>query len=58
MIVFTSEVDQSDLTAECWEVQLRGREACEKCEFLNTSECGGPNIVRTGKNSKGREVPL
>jgi len=34
----------SDLTTECWEIQIKGLEACKKCEFLHTKDCGGKRI--------------
>lgn len=58
MIVFTKEIDQSDLTAECWDIQIRGIEACQECEFLNTDECGWKSIIKKLTNNKGVEVPI
>lgn len=58
MIVYTSEIDQSDLTNECWLVQFEGVSACEDCDVKGTPECGGANIILTGKNAKGKVVPL
>ena len=37
-------IKQSDLTSECWLIQMWGIEACDTCEFLNTKECGGREI--------------
>jgi len=51
-------IPQSELTAECWLVQMAGLERCETCEFAGTDECGGLDIRTTGKNQKGFEVPL
>lgn len=51
-------VRQSDLTGECWSVQVWGKEKCKTCEFRNTEDCGGKNILKTGKNEKGITVPL
>ena len=37
-------INQSDLTSECWGIQMWGIEKCDTCEFLNTDECGGQEI--------------
>lgn len=37
-------IRQSDLTSECWTIQMWGIEACKDCEALNTKECGGARI--------------
>lgn len=58
MIIFNKEVDQSDLTSECWDIQLRGIEACKTCEFLNTPSCGGKQIIKKLTNNKGVPVPI
>jgi hypothetical protein len=49
---------QANLTSECWEVQFLGLEACERCEFRGKRECGGKQIRKTGKNTKGIAVPI
>lgn len=51
-------IPQNQMTSECWMVQMHGLEECEKCELKDTNECGGENIRKTGKNSKGHPVPL
>jgi len=48
----------SQITEECWSIQFKGKEACLGCEFRNTDECGGKNIIKTGKNKKGFPIPL
>ena len=58
MIVFTETIDQSDLSSECWDIQIRGPSTCKTCDLKDTSACGGRHIRETGKNSKGRTVPL
>ena len=35
---------QSDLTSDCWIIQIWGIEYCKDCEVLNTDECGGQKI--------------
>jgi len=55
---FAGRFKQSDLSGECWAVQFQGKEACKKCEFRGTKECGGKNIIKTGKTTKGKSVPL
>jgi len=37
-------VKQSDLTSECFSIQVWGIGSCETCEALNTDECGGQEI--------------
>ena len=44
-ILKTKTMEQSDLTSDCWSIQMWGLEACQTCEFLNTSGCGGQNIL-------------
>ena len=51
-------ISQSDLTSECWAVQIWGLDICENCPVKDTEECGGPNIRKTGKNAKGHKVPV
>jgi len=51
-------IPQSELTAECWLVQMSGLDRCKLCEFVDTEECGGADIRKTGKNEKGYKVPL
>jgi len=43
-IISTKEINQDNLTSECWLIQFNGLKACDTCEYLNTSECGGINI--------------
>ena len=52
------QVQQSEMTAECWGVQVWGLKHCDTCEFHNIEDCGGQNIIKTGKNEKGFQVPL
>jgi hypothetical protein len=37
-------VRQSDLTSDCWLIQIWGLGACKDCEFADTGECGGQEI--------------
>ena len=39
-------VNQSELTSECWMIQFQGIEACKRCEFKDTSDCGGKDILK------------
>jgi len=43
----TKTINQSQLTSDCWNIQFWGIKACKKCEFLNTSECGGKRIRKS-----------
>jgi len=54
----TKIINQKKLSAECWHVQVWGKEACKECQYRNTKECGGRQILSTGKNDKGHAVPL
>lgn len=54
----TRSVSASELTEECWTVQMIGLNACETCEWLETKDCGGKQIRKSGKNSKGHKVPI
>ena len=58
MIKHNKSINQNDLSSECWSVQFWGLTHCEKCNYKDTPDCGGENIVETGKNSKGCDVPL
>ena len=40
-VVESRQVDQSQLTADCWLVQFRGLQACVDCDAFNTKGCGG-----------------
>jgi hypothetical protein len=51
-------IPQSELSAECWLVQMSGLDRCDKCEFAGSDECGGSEIRKTGKNELGFKVPL
>ena len=35
---------QSDLTSDCWFIQMWGITMCDKCEVVDTDECGGQAI--------------
>lgn len=37
-------IRQSELTSECWLIQMWGIDKCETREALNTPECGGKRI--------------
>lgn len=56
--VSVRSIPQAKLSAECWLVQFSGLDRCDICEFVDTDECGGPEIRKTGKNEKGFAVPL
>lgn len=52
-LVRTKKVYQSDLTSDCWPVQVWGLAYCSgfgdyegMCEYLATDECGGHNVRR------------
>jgi hypothetical protein len=40
----TKIIKQSELTSECFVIQMWGIESCDSCEYLNTDECGGQEI--------------
>ena len=54
--MITKTIKQSDITAECWSVQFLGSNYCQHCEFYNKNTCGGKDILKTGKNSKGIRI--
>jgi hypothetical protein len=39
-------VMQSDLSSDCWTIQIWGLTRCRECEYLATEECGGYRIRR------------
>jgi len=51
-------IHQVNLTSECWSVQSWGLEYCEACEYKDSKDCGGQEILRTSKNSFGKNVPV
>jgi len=48
-------IKQGDLSSECLIVQMFGTSSCASCEYKNR-DCGGKEIRKTGKNSKGLDV--
>lgn len=60
MTVTESRVfEQTDLSSECFHVQMQGLKACGGCELRDTDDCGGEQIRETGGwNERGKKVPL
>jgi len=52
----TKVIRQKDLSAECWLVQFSGTDYCNFCEYKDTKDCGGKNILKTGKNENGKVI--
>lgn len=52
------QIRQGNLTGECWPAQIWGTDYCENCEFKDTPDCGGQEIRKIGRNSKGHIVPV
>ena len=48
----TKIVKQSELTADCFLIQMFGLESCETCEVKDTDECGGGGTLKKLKNEK------
>lgn len=42
--------------SECLRVQMDGTQVCEVCDLFGTKNCGGKNILKTGKNNKGYKI--
>lgn len=42
----SKEISSSNITSDCWPIQFYGLDACKKCEYKNTKECGGKNIIK------------
>jgi hypothetical protein len=51
-----TNIDNAMLSSECWSVQFRGFKACKGCDFKGKRDCGGKNIIKTGKNANGCKV--
>ncbi len=51
-------ISQKMLSAECWLIQVWGLDACQDCDYQKTRDCGGKQILKTGKNILGNEIPL
>ena len=49
-------IKQSELTSECWLIQIWGLSACKTCEVKDTEECGGKairkDLLESGKHGK------
>lgn len=54
----TKLIRQSDLTGECWPIQVWGPERCVNCDYKGTPNCGGRRILETGVNANNKKVPL
>jgi len=53
------EFEQTDISSECFHVQMQGLKACDGCELRDTEDCGGVEIRMSGGwNEKGKKVPL
>ena len=45
MKLFVSKtVNQAQMTADCWNIQIWGLSACERCGLQGADECGGKEI--------------
>ena len=51
-------VNQAKMSLECLFIQVWGIDYCKTCEYRDTLDCGGKNILKTGKNEKGFVVPI
>ena len=40
------QINQSELTSDCWLIQINGLSECDKCSVRNTDECGGGNTLK------------
>lgn len=40
----TKDVTIKSLTNDCWDIQINGISACDRCKLLNGPECGGKRI--------------
>ena len=58
----THTIQQSELTSDCWLIQIQGVEACTSCEVKDTDECGGKEILKQVKAgtypSEGKGKPI
>ena len=43
-------IEQNELTSDCWLIQINGLDACINCEFKDTDECGGKEIIKQLQN--------
>lgn len=58
MLTSTEIARLERLTKECNDIQLWGKKVCKDCLLKNHKNCGGKQIKKTGKNSKGFVVPI
>ena len=58
MLTSTEIARLERLTKECHDIQLWGKKVCKDCLLKNNRRCGGKQIKKTGKNSKGFVVPV
>lgn len=53
-----SHVDITQITDECLAIQCWGLEECTECQYHDTDQCNGKEIIKTHKNKKGHTIPL
>ncbi len=54
----TRMVDQTEVSGECFYIQIWGSDYCADCIYRDHDECGGKDILKIGKNSLGYQIPL
>ncbi len=42
----SKEIDQSQLTSDCWLIQFGGLDVCKTCEVRGTEDCGGGETLK------------
>ena len=47
----TVEVDQGQLTSDCWLIQFNGLQSCTDCDVKDTDECGGGDTLKKLKEN-------
>lgn len=46
-------IEQSEMTADCWLIQIEGLKACEGCVAKGSDECGGgQTLIRLRRAGK------
>jgi len=55
---FSSEYPRNVTGDGCWAIQFQGLKACAPCSLEGTSLCLGAEMLETGRNSLGLEIPI
>ena len=58
VMTHVKEIDQKNLTSDCWGIQFWGLGECKKCEFKGKKSCGGGATLKRLQKEAGHEILL